>query len=164
MTEIRKITKAFEAYALFSWGIARKPSDKPNAKKHFGRRAEIEDPQGADEAQINAFSPKKPNTKVMKCFNYGGSRYDTKECQKSKNECPECQFLGGSYKKECQRNTTPRSSAQTANSLPSTTLWNNNYDPLHAIRGMDYKQIKVYFFDLKDTHKQSNGEGKGLVN
>ena len=50
LTKIRKITKAFGAYALFSWGIAGEPFDKPNAKKHFSKRAEIEDPQGADEA------------------------------------------------------------------------------------------------------------------
>ena len=52
LMEIRKIAKAFEAYALFSWGMVGKPSNKPNAKKHFSRKAEVEDPQEADNPQI----------------------------------------------------------------------------------------------------------------
>ena len=50
LMEIRKITKAFKAYTLFSCSAAGEPSDKSNVKKHFRRKAEIKDPQGADEA------------------------------------------------------------------------------------------------------------------
>ena len=107
LMEIRKIAKAFEAYALFSCDLAGEPANKPNAKKHFSRRVEIEDPQGADEAQINAFGSKKLDAKVMKCFNYSRSGHRAKECRKPKNKCPECQFLGRSHKKECHRSTAP---------------------------------------------------------
>ena len=79
LTEIRKITKAFEAYTLFSQGVVGEPANKPNAKKHFSRRAEGEDPQGVDKAQINTFGSKKPNAKTIKCFNCGGSRHRVKE-------------------------------------------------------------------------------------
>lgn len=50
LMEIRKIDKAFEAYALFSHSVPREVSNKPNEKKHFGRKAEVEVPQGADDA------------------------------------------------------------------------------------------------------------------
>ena len=99
--EIRKITKIFEAYALFSQGMAGEPSDKPNAKKCFGRRAEAGNPQGADEAQINMFRSRKPNAKVMKCFSCRKSRHGVKEYQKPKKECLNCWFLDGGHKKEC---------------------------------------------------------------
>ena len=48
---------------------------KPNVKKCFGQKVETKDLQGADDAQINIFGSKskKPNTKVMKCFNCGGN-------------------------------------------------------------------------------------------
>ena len=29
---------------------------------------------------------------------------------------------------------------------------------------MDYKQMKAYFFDLKDTHNRANGKRKDPVN
>ena len=44
LIEIRKIAKAFKAYTLFSHGLVGEPTDKPNAKKWFSRRAEAEDP------------------------------------------------------------------------------------------------------------------------
>lgn len=50
LMEIQKITKAFEAYVLFSHRLAGEPADKPNTKKHFRRRVGVEDPQGADKA------------------------------------------------------------------------------------------------------------------
>ena len=49
-TEIQKIAKAFEAYALFSQGVAGELSDKPNVKKCFSRRTEAEDLQWVDNA------------------------------------------------------------------------------------------------------------------
>ena len=163
LMEIRKITKTFEAYTLFSHDMTGEPFDKPNIKKCFGKRAEVEDPQGADDAQINAFRLKKPNVKMMKYFNYGESSHKAKKCQKLKNKCPECHFLGGSHKKDCWRSTTQGSSACSANSSLPTTFW-DSYDPSHIIRGMDYEQIKAYFFDLKDTQDWSNGKEKGLAN
>lgn len=80
LTEIRKITKAFKTYALFSHSAPGEPTDKPNAKKHFSKRAEAEDPQGADEAQISAFRQRKPNAKGIKYFNCEESGHRIKEC------------------------------------------------------------------------------------
>lgn len=101
LTEIHKIVKAFEAYILFSQGMAGDPNNKPNIKKCFSRKAEVKNPQGVDEVQINAFGSKKPNAKAMKCFNCGGSGHSAKESQKPKNKCPDCQFLDSFHKKEC---------------------------------------------------------------
>lgn len=80
LIEIRKIAKAFEAYVLFFCATTGEPTNKPNAKKHFGRRVEVEDPQRADKAQINIFRSKKLNAKVMKCFNCRGSGHRAEEC------------------------------------------------------------------------------------
>ena len=82
--EISKIAKAFEAYALFIWGAAKELAKKPNMKKHFGRRVEIEEPQGADNIQINIFGSKKPNAKAMKCFNCRGSGHGAKNAASQK--------------------------------------------------------------------------------
>ena len=164
LTEIRKIAKAFKAYTLFSWGTTGEPSDKPNAKKHFSKKAEVEDLQGVDNIQINMFRSKKPNAKGMKCFNCGENGHGAKKCWKLKNECPECHFLGEFHKKDYQRNIAAGPSAWSANFAPPATSYNNNHDSSHTIRGMDYKQMKAYFFDLKDTQDWSNGKEKGPAN
>lgn len=93
LMEIRKITKAFKAYALFFHSVAEESTKKSNAKKCFGRKAEVKDPQEADEVQINMFGSRKPNAKLMKCFNYSTNGHGAKEYQKLKNECPDCWSL-----------------------------------------------------------------------
>ena len=164
LMEIRKITKVFEVYALFLCGAAGKPSDKSNVKKQFGRKVDTKDPEGEDNAQINIFRPKKPNTKTIKCFNCGESGHGIKECWKPKMKCPDCQFLDGGDKKDCQRSTFTRPSAQTANSTPPITSWENSHDPVYTIWGMDYKQTKTYFFNLKDIQDWTNNREKDWPN
>lgn len=60
--------------------MAKEPFDKLNAKKHFDRRVEVEDPQRVDNIQISAFGLRNPNIKVIKYFNCGESRHGVKEC------------------------------------------------------------------------------------
>ena len=90
----------------------------------------------------------------MKCFSCNGSGHSAKECQKPKNECPDCWFLEGLHKKECRYNISPGTAMCTTNSTLFATSWDNNQEPFYVIQGMDYEQMKAYFFDLKDTYDQ----------
>ena len=116
------MAKVFKAYALFSYSTVGKSSDKPNTKKHFSRKVEMEASQGVDDIQINIFESKKPNAKVIKCFNCDGSRHGIKKCCKLKNECLNCQFLRDFHKKKCQKNATLGTLAQTTYPSPPAIL------------------------------------------
>ena len=99
---------------------------------------------------------KAPVLQGNKCFNCGQDGHRIWDC---KNQCSECKFHGGGHQRDCSKYVAKvcATSAEqtTAHVAPSISK-----DPFAAIRGMDFEQMQVYFWDKKDLAEKS---GKGMA-
>lgn len=121
--------------------------------------------EGSSWCTQGAKTEKKINTtqeghKAQICFNCGSKEHISKYCDKPKNECGECHFLRGSHKKECCRRDT-HSTSTSNQQLGGGSK--KDKDPLTAIRGMDYEQMKAHFWYMKECQEKAE-KGKGKAN
>ena len=93
-----------------------------------------------------------------KCFNCSQDGHSIKDYHKLKNQCEECKFHRGGHRCNClkfiTRVCTTTMEQATTHSLPTI-----HKDPFTAIRGMNFDQLKAYFWDMKDL-QEKQGKGK----
>ena len=103
---------------------------------------------------------KAPALQSNKCFNCGQDRHRIQDCKNPKNQCSECKFHGGGHWRNCLKYIAKACATlaeqTTAHMAPSIAK-----DPIAAIRGMDFEQRQVYFWDKKDlTEKLGKGKAQ----
>ena len=159
---IKEIGTNLEAYRMYA-----KTGQEAGPSRSVNQAETLEVGPGPESDDIGALSwdDKKKKGKGRastprsnKCFNCGDEGHGIKDCRKLKNPCGECKFHGGGHRHDCSKYITKiRSSAKeqtAAHTAPSTAG-----DPFAAIRGMDFEQMQVYFWDRKELAEKS-GKGK----
>ena len=159
---IKEIGTNLEAYRMYA-----RTGQEAGPSRTVNQAEATEFGPGPEDDDIGALSwddkkkkgkGKAPVPRGNKCFNCGEEGHGIKDCRKPKNPCGECKFHGSGHRRDCSKYVAKiRTSAKeqtSAHSAPSTAG-----DPFAAIRGMDFEQMQVYFWDHKDLAEKS-GKGK----